>query len=96
MNKKTEILKVSNPSRVRELLDYYLGKDIPLYLSTRKHSKYMILTPDNKYVHFGNINYEDFTKHNDIWRRHKFRTRNSKWKNASKFSPSYLSYYLLW
>ena len=33
----------------------------------------MILNPDtNKFIHFGSIAYEDFTKHNDLSRQKKY------------------------
>ena len=31
----------------------YLGNDVIILPSTRKNTKFMIMKPDNKYVHFG-------------------------------------------
>jgi len=63
-----EINKVSNPHIVLELLHEYYGKDKELLLSTHKNKKYMVKN-NNKYIHFGSLLYEDFTKHNDLERR---------------------------
>ncbi len=48
------------------------------------------------WVHFGSIDYQDYTKHNDLKRKNLFLNRNHKWKDKPKDSPAYLSYYLLW
>lgn len=91
-----EIEKYSNPIVVRELVNKYLGKDTPLYLSTRKDKKYMVRNPEGKFIHFGQMLYEDYTKHKDEKRRDLFRRRNNAWKTAKKWTPAWLSYYLLW
>ncbi len=42
----------------------------------------MILDPEtNKYIHFGEWSFEDYTKHKDKKRRDEFLKRNHKWKN---------------
>jgi hypothetical protein len=56
----------------------------------------MVQNPDNKWIHFGQIPFDDYTKHGDDDRRKRFRDRNSKWANAKKYSPAWLSYHLLW
>lgn len=96
--KKNEIWEWSNPLEVRKMANYYLGKDYPVYLSTRKDKKYMVITPDNKRVHFGTMKppMEDYTKHKNLIRRDLFRLRNKKWSEQEVFTPGYLSYYLLW
>ena len=38
----------------------------------------------------------DFTKTNDEKKRKPFRNRNWRWAHAEKYSPAFLSYYLLW
>jgi 2-phospho-L-lactate transferase/gluconeogenesis factor (CofD/UPF0052 family) len=79
---------------VQRIADKYdVGKVLP---STRKASKYMVKNPDGKMVHFGAFGMQDFTKHKDEARRQKFRQRNAKWSDASKWSPAWLSYHLLW
>lgn len=66
-----------------------------IYPSTRKFKKYMI-NFDDKWIHFGDSRYEDFTGHGDERRRELFRKRNAKWATANKGSSAWLSYYLLW
>ena len=91
-----EINKVSNPDKVKVNLEKYYGKDVEIYLSTRKANKYMVVSPENKKVHFGSILYEDYTKHLDKKRQKSFFNRNHKWKDAKPYTPANLSYYLLW
>ena len=86
----------SNPDIVREMADKYLGKDVPIYYSTKKDKKYMVQNPEGKWVHFGQYGYEDYTKTRNLVRRNLFRTRNHKWATADKWTPSWLSYWLLW
>ena len=89
------INKYSNPSIVmKKAKELHLN---PIQLSTRKDKKYMVLNPKtNKMVHFGQMGYEDYTKHHDEKRRELFKKRNHKWATAEKYSPSWLSYNLLW
>lgn len=96
--KHNELLKYSNPKRVRALVKQFLGNNVKLYVSTRKDKKYMVIDPDGKKIHFGSFNppMEDFSKHLDLKRRELFLTRNKRWKDAPKWTPAYLSYYLLW
>ena len=49
-----------------------------------------------KWIHFGEMGMEDFTKHNDKQRRRNFKQRNRGWKHHDKYSPAYMSYYLTW
>jgi len=84
----------SNIKVVQRMADKYgIGKVLP---STRKASKYMVQSPDGKMIHFGASGMADFTKTKDEERRRKFRQRNAKWADAQKYTPAYLSYYLLW
>jgi Uma2 family endonuclease len=93
------ILNVSNPIKVRENANTYLGKNIPLYLSTKKDKKYMVRDPDGKLIHFGSILYEDFTRHEDETRKQNYlkRTANIKgdWKD-NKYSANNLARNILW
>lgn len=91
-----QLLKYSNPSLVQQTADAYFDRPTPLFLSTRIKKKYMIQTPDGKWVHFGEMGYEDYTKHQDEERRNRFRRRNAKWGDTEPYSPASLSYYLLW
>lgn len=97
ISKDNEIWNWSNPIQVRKMANKYLGKDIPIYLSTKKDKKYMLQNPEtNKWVHFGQLFSEDYTKHQDEERRNRFLKRNARWKNQPKFTASFLSYWLLW
>ena len=64
-----------------------------------KEKKYMITTPHGNIVHFGQMGYEDFTKHKNKTRRKNYLTRSRKikgdWKK-NKYSPNNLSIHLLW
>lgn len=99
--KLEQLLKVSNPKKVIQNAQHYFNDpNIKVYLSTRKNSKYSIYDPINKkLVHFGNINYADYTKHLDDKRRQNYLLRASNikgdWKN-NKYSKNNLSINLLW
>jgi hypothetical protein len=102
MNTNKEILLIqnSNPYTVYIKAKEYLTDDTVVKMSNRKNKKYMVLNPNtNKYVHFGDINYQDFTKHNDPVRRDRYlkRTENIKgdWK-SDLYSSNNLSRVLLW
>ena len=53
----------------------------------------------NKLVHFGDLRYEDYTKHHDEERLKNYLSRATKikgnWKR-DKYSPNNLAIYLLW
>lgn len=90
----------SNPKQVMKNAKKYLGKDVSIELSNKKDKKYMVYNPNTKkWVYFGQIGYEDFTKHKDPKRRENYlkRTANMKgnWKD-DKYSPNNLSRNLLW
>lgn len=90
----------SNPKQAQKMAFKYLGKTAIIYKSFKPSKKYMILDPNkNKMVHFGQMDYEDFTKHKDLERRQRYlkRTENMKgdWKN-NPYSPNNLSRNILW
>ena len=89
--------KVSDIRKVNKLSKLIYKKNVET--STRKNKKYMILNDDNKYVHFGDSMYQDFTIHNDPERRQRYLNRATKikgnWRN-NKYSPNNLSINLLW
>jgi hypothetical protein len=89
----------SNPIEAQRKAKKYLGKNTELFLSSRKDKKYMVITPDDKLVHFGAIGYEDFTKHKDKERRDAYLRRATKikgnWK-GNKYSPNNLAINILW
>jgi len=98
--KYQQLISVSNPSKVIKNANSYLGKNnYQLFISEHKDKKYVIVTPEGKWVNFGNIKYEDFTKHNDQTRRNSYLSRATKirgnWK-YNKYSPNNLAIHLLW
>ena len=94
-----DIYKFSDPLKVKQNLDRYLGANYKLYISTKVNKKYMIKTPEGKWVHFGEIGFEDFTKHQDEKRKQQYLARATKikgnWKD-NKFSKNNLAINLLW
>ena len=78
----------------------YLGRTAKIYPSSKKEKKYMIWDPkNNKYVHFGQLGYEDYTKHNNKSRRKNYLNRSRKIKGNWKknpYSPNNLSINILW
>lgn len=81
---------------VKQALSKYYGKNVPLYESTRKDKKFMVIDPEGKRIHFGQKGYSDWHLHQDPVRRQLFRTRNAKWADAPKWTPAHLSFYVLW
>jgi hypothetical protein len=92
-NKLEELRKVSNPEYVMNKAKM-MGLN-PIHESSRKDKKYMVFD-GRKMVHFGSPRYEDYTKHFDTKRLKKFRNRNRKWQFSPKYSPAWLSWFLLW
>ena len=92
MDKSTELKKWSDYDQVKKIGKRY---NLNIEISTRKDKKYMIIH-NGKKVHFGEMGYEDFTKHRDLHRAELFKKRNAKWADAEKYSPSWCAYYLLW
>lgn len=99
ISKSNPIWRVSNPIIAQKNLNKYIGRNTPLFLSTRKDKKYMVLKPDGKKVHFGDINYDDFTKHQSLQRRASYISRASNitgdWKK-DQYSPNNLAINTLW
>ena len=98
MNKFNELLKYSNPNSVQDNMNKYLP-NTKVYMSTRKDKKYMIKNLDNKWVHYGQMGYEDFTKHRDINRRTLYWKRATNIKGnweENLYSPNMLSIMTLW
>jgi hypothetical protein len=93
---------VSDIDKVKRIADellstkYYDGGEVPLALSTRKGKKFMIKSPEGKWIHFGDINLEDYTKHQDEDRLERFLTRNRRFKDAPVFTPAWMAYHILW
>ena len=89
--------KVSDIKKVNKLSRMIYKKTVEP--STRKNKKYMIMNDDDKYIHFGDLRYQDFTKHQDKERLQRYLDRATKikgnWKK-DKYSPNNLAINLLW
>jgi hypothetical protein len=86
--------ELSNINEVQKQANKYgVGKVFP---SSRKNKKYMVQSPKDGMIHFGLAGAADFTGHKNEDRRQRFRQRNKKWATAARWSPAWLSYYLLW
>ena len=91
--KLDELRLYSDPEIVRQKAQQ-LGLN-PVHESSRKDKKFMVFD-GRTMVHFGQMGYEDYTKHGDEKRRDNFRKRNHRWASAPRYSPAYLSYNILW
>ena len=94
------IVEYTNPKIAKKNAVKYLGKNVVLKPSTKKDKKFMVLNPDtNKFIHFGQLGFEDFTKHQDTKRQTSYlnRTGNMRgdWK-ADKYSANNLAREILW
>lgn len=93
--KLQKLNKVSNPETVAQRAREH--GILSLKPSTKPDKKYMFTHPiTREEVHFGDIEYEDWTKHLDPVRRRNFKRRNEHWSKAEKFSPAWASYFLTW
>ena len=89
--------KVSDIKKVNKLSKMIYNKNVEP--STRKNKKYIIMNDDQKYIHFGDLRYEDFTKHQDLKRLNNYISRATQirgnWRK-DKYSPNNLAINLLW
>jgi len=84
-DKLKELMKISNPAKVlKNAIKYFNNPNIKIYVSSKKDKKYMIIGLNGKVVHFGQIGYEDYTKHNDNNRRNAYLLRATKIKEIGK------------
>jgi hypothetical protein len=95
-----KLLKYSNPRKAQQMAYKYLGRTAKLYPGRNSDKKYSIFDPKNeKWVNFGQIGYEDYTKHKDKKRRKSYLTRSrgmlGNWKK-NKYSANNLSIHILW
>jgi len=98
--KENEIYEYSNPQEVLKKAKKYLGKDVKIHLSSKEDKKYMIYNPiKEKWIHFGQMGYEDYTKHKNDKRRENYLKRagnmRGNWRD-NKYSPNNLSIHILW
>jgi hypothetical protein len=89
----------SNPHTAQMKATQIYGQNAILYRSKAKNKKYAIVNPAGKIVNFGQMGYEDFTKHKDPVRRLNYLTRTAnmkgKWKDDG-YSANNLSRNILW
>ena len=90
----------SSPKQAQHMAYKYLGKTAKLYPARNPQKKYSIFDPiHQKWINFGQIGYQDYTKHRDLNRRKNYLTRTKfmrgDWKN-NKYSANNLSRNILW
>jgi len=91
--KLEELRKFSDPEYVMQKAQM-MGLN-PVHESSRKDKKYMVFD-GRKMIHFGQMGYEDATKHHNLDRVNRFKKRNWRWQFEPKYSPAWLSWFLLW
>jgi hypothetical protein len=99
MTKYDELIKYSTPSRVYKNAKEYFGKDVKIYISNKPTKKYMLQDPTGKWVHFGQMGFQDFTKHMDKERQYRYLKRAMGIKGdwyKNPYSPNMLAVNLLW
>ena len=97
--KNDPIWQVSNPTTVQKKAYEIYGRDAMIYRSKAKDKKYSIRNPQGRLINFGNIEYEDYTKHKNDDRRERYLKRSTKIKGNWKddpYSPNMMSIRLLW
>ena len=90
----------SNPRTAQSNAYKYLGRTAKLYPSTNSQKKYSIFDKkNNRWINFGQMGYEDFTKHHDKARRKNYLTRSKNikgdWAN-NRYSANNLARKILW
>ena len=95
-----KIYKFSNPKQAQKMAYRYLGKTARLYPGNKDGKKYKICDRNNgNWVNFGQLGYQDYTKHKNKTRRKNYLTRTSgilgDWEN-NKYSANNLSRNILW
>jgi hypothetical protein len=94
-----ELAQYSNPKIVQARAFKLFGKTAKIYRSNSKVKKYAIQAPDGSLVSFGQMGYEDFTKHQDPVRRANYLNRATNIKGdwaKNPYSPNSLAIRLLW
>jgi hypothetical protein len=97
--KSDPLFTYSNPKIAQRRVIHFFGKGTVLYKSTKKNKKYQILDPNGNWVHFGQLPYEDFLKHQDPERRYRYLKRATNIKGdwaKNPYSPNWLAINILW
>ncbi len=86
--------------KAQENAFYYLGSNAYLFVSPVKDKKYRIYNPTmRKFVDFGQMGAEDYTKHGDMLRRNNYLKRATAIKgdwHKDPYSPNNLAIHILW
>lgn len=90
----------SSPKQAQKMAYKYLGKSAKLYPANKPLKKYRICDPNlGQWINFGQMGYQDFTRHKNKIRRHNYLTRTAgmlgNWKH-NKYSANNLSRKILW
>jgi hypothetical protein len=98
METKPFLSSYSDIEEVQKKAKRYLGKQVQP--SSRKDKKFMVYDGNkHKWIHFGQMGYEDFTRHKDPIRRDRYRKRafniKGNWRD-NQYSPNNLSINILW
>ena len=94
MRSKIEELRLYSDPEIVAQKAQQLGLN-PVHPSSQARKKYMVFN-NERMIHFGSSKYSDYTKHHDEKRRDNFKKRNHRWASAPRYSPAWLSYWLLW
>jgi hypothetical protein len=98
IKKTDELYKYSNPKKVQQNIKSHYGNLI-VYKSNNPKKKYMVQNDKGKWVHFGAMGMEDFTKHLDPVRQTSYLKRatniKGKWRE-NILSPNCLAILGLW
>ena len=90
----------SNRRTAQSMAYKYLGRTAKLYPASNSQKKYSIFDKkNNRWVNFGQMGYEDFTKHHDKARRKNYLTRSKNIKGdwvRNPYSANNLSRKILW
>ena len=90
----------SNRRTAQSMAYKYLGRTAKLYPGTNSQKKYSIFDKkNNHWVNFGQMGYEDFTKHHDKKRRKNYLRRSKYIKGnwaSNRYSANNLSRKILW
>ena len=96
----SRIYLYSTPRIAQKMAYKYLGKTAKLYPASNPQKKYSIYDPKNdKWVNFGQMGYEDYTKHHDKQRRKNYLTRTKFMRGnekSNRYSANNLSRNVLW
>ena len=90
----------SNRRTAQSMAYKYLGRTAKLYPASNSQKKYSIFDKkNNRWINFGQMGYEDFTKHHDKARRKNYLTRSKNIKGdwaSNRYSANNLARKILW